>query len=228
MEALDPAVWQAYSKMSKPFHTAKSVQSAACWNWALYGAVDPAPHVADLFAYINRDPNHDLQQRLRQDAETSLATSPSWASFRSDPRFKRSLDGMRASYDNFHDDEPTRNSMREAVFDLAIQSAGFTISETKTPYLIAMFEPNDTVMFDHWWLEIGGTVIETVTGQDLYFYSSQYLQGWLSFPTNRFAQRSKITNSKPERVSGRYVTSLQNSQADFLKKILPSVIASQA
>jgi hypothetical protein len=74
---------------------------------------------------------------------------------------RTALDRIRAGHDRSTDNTATRNRIRDTVFALSLQAAGFTLSDMPPPCRVDMFEPNDVV-------------IETVTGQKLHAHSDCY------------------------------------------------------
>lgn len=198
----------------------KEVAEAACWNWALYGNRSlPLAHPQQLFAYVNRGPQ---QQQTRQEATTAINANANsvWDNLQAGQPLRAVLDQIRQDYDAGNDDTDRRNRIRDEVFKLSLLAAGFTLSAVPTPYRICLFEPNDVVMFDHWWLEINGAVVETVTGDPLYAYSGRYLAPAFNHQRNRYNNRAAphcLSEAMQARVHARYVTSLQDSQATYLE-----------
>jgi hypothetical protein len=169
-----------------------------------------------LFKYVNRGA---LQNQLRTeaDAEFKKNTANLWAHLQAGQALRADLDKIRTDYDAATDNTATRNVIRDRVFELSLKHAGFTISVAETSYRICIIEPQDAVMWDHWWLEIGGSVVETVTGHLLYSYSTQYLAPAFNLPRNRFgAKAARLAPDLQARVHARYVTELQDQQVGYL------------
>lgn len=215
MRTLEPTVLQTYGNLTAQRSVEKEPADAACWNWALYGSRPlPVAHPNILFAYVSRD----TSTTARADAQHTLDTSADgvWTNLKTGQPLRTLLDQYRAAYDKGNDDEASRNRVRDEVFELTLRAAGFEIATAVTPYLIGMIEPKDVVMWDHWWLEINGAVVETVTGHQLHAYSNQYLAPAFNFPRNRVANKTKLMPQLQGRVHARYVTSLQDHQAGYL------------
>jgi hypothetical protein len=224
MRTLDQALLDTYTNMNATHSMDKEPTDAACWNWALYGLRQPPiPQPSILFAFVNRG---DQQRTTRGDAEAALLTNTGhvWDNLQAGQDLRTELGDIRTDYDAATDDTATRNTIRDRVFELSIKAAGFTLSNAVTPYRICMYEPGDFVMWDHWWLEINGAVVETIPGDPLYAYSDQYLAPAFSHPRNRVANRTAaggLSAARQERVHARYVTSLQDTQAGYLE-LLPN------
>lgn len=220
MRTLSQGLLTTYNNMNAKHSIDKEPAEAACWNWALLGLrALPVPQPSVLFAFVNRG---EQQRATRTGAEGDLATNTGhvWDNLQLRQQLRTALEEIRSDYDICTDDTTTRNNIRDRVFELAIKAAGFTISNDATPYRICMFEPNDVVMWDHWWLEINGAVVETVTGQKLYAFSNQYLAPAFCHPRNRVANKGAadgLSAAQQERVHARYVTSLQDGQAGYLE-----------
>lgn len=215
MRTLTPQVLQTYANLTAQRSVDKEPADAACWNWALYGSRPlPVAHPDILFGYVSRD----TATTARVDAQNALAANAGgvWANLQTGQPLRTLLDQYRTAYDHGTDDTGNRNRVRDELFELSLRAAGFTISAVATPYLIAMMEPRDFVMWDHWWLEINGAVVETVTGHPLHAYSNQYLAPF-NLPRNRFANRNRLQPDLQARVHARYVTSLQDHQAGYLE-----------
>ena len=220
MQTLSNDILLAYTNMNAIREMEKEVVEAACWNWALYG-VRPLPLAspATLYGYVNRGA-HQIQTRADADAVFVLNTPGTWNNLQPAQPLRVVLDDIRAEYDASADNTATRNRIRDAVFELSLQAAGFELSAAQTPYRVCMFEPGDVVMFDHWWLEITGAVAETVTGDPLYGYSNRYLAPAFNHPRNRYASRAQpggLSVDMQARVHARYVTRLQDAQAGYLE-----------
>lgn len=227
MRTLDNNLLNTYTNMNAIHGMDKEIPGAACWNWALYG-VRALPVAAPdaLFSYVNRG---ETRTQTRLDAETAINNNAggSWANVQAGSPLRAQLNQIRLDYDGAVDTTDTRNRIRDRLFELSLRIAGFTLSAAPTPYRIAMFEPNDVVMWDHWWLEINGCVVETVTGAQLYAYSNLYLGPAFNWPRNRVGQKGtagRLSLAAQSRVHDRYVTSLQDRQAGYLE-LLPAVVA---
>ena len=222
MNTLSAAVLLKYTNMNAQRSLDKEPLDAACWNWVLYGLrAIPVPQPSLLFGYVHRAPNPN---HTRTDAATALNTNANhlYDNLQAHQPLRDELDSIRTVYDLEADNTTNRNHVRDAVFEIAIKAAGFTISNAVTPYRICMFEPQDTVMWDHWWLEINGAVVETVTGQKLYAYSSQYLAPAFCHPRNRVQNKTAahgLSAEQQARVHARYVTSLQDTQVHWLEML---------
>ena len=220
MQALTAPVLLDYTNMNAKHSMDKGVPEAACWNWALYGARPlPIAHPDALFGFVNRGP---LEIQTRASAETQLTTNTGhvWDHLQTGQQLRTDLNQIRLDYDQSNDDTATRNNIRDAIFELAVRAAGYTISNAVTPYRICIFEPQDVVMWDHWWLEINGVVVETVTGDKLFAFSDEYLAPAFNHPRNRVANKAHVPGLSPAqqaRVHSRYVTSLQDEQATYLE-----------
>ena len=220
MRTLDPHILAGYGSLNKMLSMDKEPKDAACWNWALYG-LKPLPVAQPdvLFGYVNRGATKDT---TRSDATTALTKNAGkvWDNLQAGQALRTRLDQIRTHYDAAPDNAATRNTIRDQVFEVSVQAAGFTLSAAATPYRLCMIEPKDVVMWDHWWLEINGAVVETVTGDPLYGFSSKYLAPAFSFPRNRVSQAPKLGADLGARVHSRYVTSLQDTQAGYLEILL--------
>ena len=227
MRTLDNNLLNTYTNMNVIHGMDKETPAAACWNWALYG-VRPLPvaHPDVLFSWVNRG---ETRTDTRRTAEDAVATNTGhvWDNMQPGQPLRAVLNQIRLDYDGATDTTDTRNRIRDRLFELALRAAGFTISAGVTPYRIGMFEPNDVVMWDHWWLEVNGAVVETITGQQLYAYSNRYLGPAFNWPRNRVAQKGtagRLSLAAQSRVHDRYVTSLQDGQAGYLE-LLPAMVA---
>jgi hypothetical protein len=220
MRTLAAPLLNTYTNMNAIHSMDKEPAAAACWNWALYGSRPlPVPQPSVFFAFVNRG---GTQAATRSGAEADLRTNTGgvYANLQTGQALRTELNEIRTDYDVCTDDTTTRNNIRDRVFELSIKAAGFTISNAVTSYRICMFEPTDVVMWDHWWLEINGAVVETVTGQQLHAYSNVYLAPAFCHPRNRVANKGAangLSAAQQERVHARYVTSLQDGQAGYLE-----------
>ncbi len=211
-----------YTTMNAQRALDKEPADAACWNWALYGLrAIPVPQPSLLFGYVHRAP---APNQTRADAAAAIDGNANhlYANLQAHQPLRQELDPIRMAYDLETDDATTRNHVRDAVFEVTVKAAGFTISAGATSYCICMFEPQDTVMWDHWWLEIDGAVVETVTGQRLYAYSNQYLAPAFCHPRHRVQNKIAahgLSAEQQARVHARYVTSLQDGQAHWLEML---------
>jgi hypothetical protein len=214
MRTLDAATLNSYTNMNSRRSLAKEPGDAACWNWALYGLKGgTVAHPSVLFGYVSRAADAN---RHTEEATLDANAGRVWDNLQLHQPLRTELNQIRTDYDAIPDDVATRNNIRDRVFDL--RAAGFTISAAPTSYCVCMFEPGDVVMFDHWWLEINGTVVETVTGNQhpLYAYSDVYLAPAFNHPRHRVAYKAAtngLSADSQQRVHSRYVTSLQDSQA---------------
>jgi hypothetical protein len=221
MRTLDSTLLETYRTMNAKHSMEKEFKAGACWNWALYGLRTTVPQPSAFFGYVDRG---ELRARTRKDAKAEIDANAGgvWANLQTGQPLRKELDQIRDAYDSATDNTATRNTVRDQLFDLAIRAAGFTISTSATPYLIGMIEVQDVVMWDHWWLEINGAVVETVTGENLHAYSDEYLAPAFNHPRNRVGQKGGLDQGLRGRVHSRYVTSLQDEQAGYLE-ILPAV-----
>jgi hypothetical protein len=217
VKTLEKILLDKYSAQNAGTSIDKGIVEAACWNWALYGVV-PVPVASPdfLFKYVNRG---ELGNQLRAEADAEFKTNTGnvWAHLQAGQALRAELDKVRTDYDAAADNTATRNAIRDRVFELSLRHAGFTISLAETPYRICIIEPKDVLMWDHWWLEINGSVVETVTGKPLYSYSTQYLAPAFNLPRNRFgAKAARLGPDLQARVHARYVTELQDQQVGYL------------
>ena len=222
MRTLDNPTLLTYTNMNARHSMEKEPKDGACWNWALYGLKTVVPQPSVFFSYCNRGPQ---QAATRQDALAQINTNAGgvWANLQAGQAHRTTLDQIRAAYDAATDNTATRNTIRDRLFELSIVAAGFTISVAPTPYRICMIETQDVVMWDHWWLEINGAVVETVTGDPLYAYSDQYLSPAFNLQRNRVGQKAaRLSAAQAARVHDRYVTSLLDEQAGYLE-LLPQM-----
>jgi hypothetical protein len=219
MNTLDQKYLDFFRDLNTRLQQDKSYKDAACWNWALFGGVKEVPPVAMLFSYMDRG---EIGATSRREAEEDIAANSKkrWESLKPKKPLRVELDRIRADYDGGADNTTNRNAIRDRVFELCLKVAGFTISTTATPYRIGMFEPTDVVMFDHWWLEISGSTVETVTSQKLYANSDVYLAPAFNLARDRTAgaDTSGLGAARAARVHARYVTKLHTKQLDALKK----------
>jgi hypothetical protein len=221
MATLDAPTLAAYTAMNARHSMNKTPANAACWNWALFGPVDQPPNPSMLSSYVNRNHDAAIQRAMRNEATEQFATNTRhmWDNLQPNQPLRKSLDGIRRGYDAGPDDTATRNAIRDAVFEVSILTAGFTVSAAATPYRICMFEEQDVVMWDHWWLEINGAVVETVPDNPLYAYSNVYLAPAFNHPRDRFNLRTAadgLSLAMQARVHARYVTTIQATQAAYL------------
>lgn len=228
MRTLGNATLNSYTNMNAMHSMDKEPADAACWNWALYGLrAVPVAHPDVLFGFVNRG---ETRTATRLDAETRLTTNTGhvWDNLQTGQPLRTVLNKIRLDYDGAADTTATRNGIRDRLFELSLRAAGFQTSAAATPYRVCMFEPGDVVMWDHWWLEINGAVVETVSGQQLYAYSNRYLAPAFNWPRNRVAQKGtagRLSLAEQSRVHDRYVTSLQEPQAGYLEMLCGVAVA---
>jgi len=220
MKTLNQQALAHYTGLNAQQHFDKEDQQAACWNWALFGM--PAHKVPDpsvMFGYVDRGL---IGPATRKHNEGVLEANEGglWHAFQKGQPWRTKLDAIRAAYDGDADTEARRNQVRDELFELVLQAAGFTLSAQATPYRICMFEPKDVVMWDHWWVEVNGAVVETIPGNALYAYSNRYLAPAFCHPRNRFGLRASaggLSANQQLRAHARYVTALQDEQAGYLE-----------
>jgi hypothetical protein len=221
MPVLDKATLDFYEKWAAPSVSMnKGVPNAACWNFALFGAQPVVPAMQIPFDYLSRAvlDEIDLGAVLRGQAEAEITANVggAWDALQATRPARVALDAIRTTYDQGDDTTATRLVARQAGFLLSIQIGGLTVSAQQTPYRVVMYTDADCVGWEHWWLEINGCVVETVTGAKLYGASTEYLS-----PDNHARDRFVAAQKQHDKDAyhAAYVTGLHQSQVNYLNAL---------
>jgi len=142
----------------------------ACWNWALTGFTDQGVYPQKILDYFNA-PDLGLPEDLDPGAWVlGDMTEDQGRQWFTDNR--GAIDEIRRDYDTEmgkwwrSGDTINQETITKLVRRMIIAN-GFVVVD-HSPYQICMhYKKADGVTFDHWWLKVDGTTIETFPGTRL-------------------------------------------------------------
>jgi len=180
----------------------------ACWNWALTGLTGRGVAPDPVFGFVRmQTPGHALQTAYPTDAayidEVPLHEGRDW--IRDNAHHLRNV---HVAHQTALADPnvPKQAADAAAVRTLAsmiLTANGFEISVAATPYEVCVqYTIADGVVWDHWWLRVGGYTVET-------------------FPEMHGIQIARAEQLKPDRGVLRFhVTTIRPEHVDRIEKTL--------
>lgn len=164
--------------LPKPTPQGQSLQSVAegspCWKWALTGVEGTGPNVDILFAWLNGGAGADgleqLEAGMRRKLRTALKAirndifranlALTLQDFRSDARVG-AVTQARARNKGL----VVRLVKRAMVVALEAHDFVVVADGASNAAVVGQFKPASGVTVDHWWLEVDGIRLQTVSGQ---------------------------------------------------------------